>query len=239
MSKSASAGRSPFFAVTAQFIAAFVLLSFVGTYFVPLTVKGTSFSLLRHLHGLAFFTWIALYVIQTRLTLNGKVRLHRELGIAGVAIAGAMLPLGIWMAQIAGMERLARGAVRPFESSFYNLADILIFSVAFSLAVYTASKHIEWHRRLMFVAALNLLGPAISRLTPLVPLPFPFADMAPNVLADGLLLALVIHDRKALGKVHVATLWALAVLVPFHVLEPYIAKSAWWNSLAPGLFAGA
>ncbi len=228
--------KSRFFAASAALMAGLVLLSFLGTYFLPLATRGQDFSLLRHLHGLAFFAWIALYLVQTVLVNNGGLRLHRELGIAGVAIAGAMLPLGIWMAQAAGLERMARGNPQPFETSFYNLADILLFSLTFGGAIYAASRKIEWHRRLMFVAALNLLGPAISRLTPLLPLPFPWADMAPNVLADGLLIALAVHDRRRLGRVHPATLLAALVLIPFHAVEPLIVKSAWWNSLAPTLF---
>lgn len=229
--------RSRFFAASAALIAILVLLSFLGTYFAPMVARGQSFSLLRHLHGLAFFAWIALYVVQTTLAWKGNLRLHRELGMAGIAIAGAMLPLGIWMAQIAGMERMARGNVHPFEFSLYNLFDIGLFSLAFGGAIYAASRQIEWHRRLMFVAALNLLGPAMSRLTPFLPLPFPLADMAPNLLADGLLIALALHDRRQLGRIHPATLLAALVLIPFHMIEPFLAKSAWWNGLGPVLFA--
>ncbi|MEA3264515.1 MAG: hypothetical protein U9R07_13635 [Pseudomonadota bacterium] len=236
MNEQASRRRSSFFANGALVIAGLVLLSFAGTYFVPMATKGESYTLLRHLHGLTFFAWVALYVIQTRLVLTGGIRLHRELGIAGVAIAGAMLPLGIWMAQAAGFERMGRGAPQPFETSFYNLADMTLFSLAFGAAIYAASRHVEWHRRLMFIAALNLLGPAISRLTPLLPLPFPWADMAPSVLADTLLIALAIHDRRQLGRIHPATALAALLLVPFHVIDPFIVKSAWWNGLAPALF---
>jgi len=228
--------QSRFFANSAALIAALVLLSFAGTYFIPMAIHGERYTLLRHLHGLAFFSWIALYVLQTRLVSKGRLRLHRELGIAGVAITGAMLPLGIWMAQAAGMERMARGAAHPFENAFYNLADIMLFSLSFGAAIYAASRQIEWHRRLMFIAALNLLGPAISRLTPLLSLTFPWADMAPSVLADGLLLALAFHDRQSLGKIHPVTALAAVTLIPFHMVEPLIVVSAWWHKIAPGLF---
>ncbi len=86
---------SRFFAVSAILIAGLVVLSFPLTYFIPLVSGSKHFTLLRHLHGLAFFGWIALYVVQTRLVRTGNVRLHRELGMAGVALAGAMLPLGL------------------------------------------------------------------------------------------------------------------------------------------------
>ncbi|HEX4848442.1 MAG TPA: hypothetical protein VFV30_09875, partial [Novosphingobium sp.] len=82
---------SRFFAVSAMLIAVLVVLSFPLTYYIPLLTGTKSFTLLRHLHGLAFFAWIGLYLAQTQLVRHGKVKLHRELGIAGVALAGAMV----------------------------------------------------------------------------------------------------------------------------------------------------
>ena len=69
-----------FFAPSAIVIAALVLLSFPATYFIPLVTGSKQFTLLRHLHGLAFFAWVGLYVVQTQLIRAGNVRLHRELG---------------------------------------------------------------------------------------------------------------------------------------------------------------
>lgn len=230
-----AARGSRFFSASAILIAILVVLSFPLTYFLPLAA-GRHFTLLRHLHGLAFFGWIALYVVQTRLVHRGNVRLHRELGTAGVALAGAMLPLGLWQAITAASERMARGVVLPFEFSLYNLVDISVFAIAFGWATWQATRHIEWHRRLMFVALLNLFGPAFSRIVLLAPLPFPWLDMAPNLLADALLLALAWHDRRALGRIHPVTLGSALLLIPFHAVEPLIARSAAWNAVAPTVF---
>ncbi|MFM5948718.1 MAG: adenylate cyclase [Novosphingobium sp.] len=231
-----AARGSRFFAYGAILIAALVVLSFPITYFIPLATGTKQFTLLRHLHGLAFFAWIALYVVQTRLVRTGNVRLHRELGIVGVALVGAMLPLGLWQAVSAIAERQTKGVALPFEFAIYNLVDISVFALAFGWAVFEASRRIEWHRRLMFIAALNLFGPAFSRVTFLVPLPFPWFDMAPNLVADALLIALALHDRRKLGRIHPVTLGAALVLIPFHGIEPLIARSAWWNAIAPVLF---
>lgn len=234
--RSAAARGSRFFAVSAILIAALVILSFPLTYFVPLATGTRRFTLLRHLHGLAFFSWIILYVVQTQLVRMSKVRLHRELGTLSMALAGAMLPLGLWQAVTSVSERQAAGAARPFEFSLYNLVDILAFSIAFGWAIYEATRRIEWHRRLMFVAALNLFGPAFSRWILKVPIGFPWSDMGPNLVADALLVALALHDRHKIGHVHPVTVWAALLLMPFHAAEPFIARSVWWNAVAPGLF---
>jgi hypothetical protein len=232
----AAVRQSRFFPYSAIIIAVLVLLSFPINYFIPMATGSKSFTLLRHLHGLAFFIWIGLYVYQTQLVRKNNVRLHRQLGIAGVALAGAMLPLGLWQAVTSIGERQAKGFATPFEFAIYNLADILVFSFAFGWAIFEATRRIEWHRRLMFVAALNLFGPAFSRITIMLPIPYPWFDMAPSLIADSLLFALAVHDRRHLGRIHPVTLWAALILIPFHAVEPLIASSASWNAIAPKLF---
>ena len=231
-----AARGSRFFSVSAILIAALVILSFPLTYYVPLVTGSKRFTLLRHLHGLTFFCWIILYVVQTQLVRAGRVRLHRELGIASVALGGAMLPLGLWQAVTSAGERQAAGSALPFEFSLYNLVDILVFSTAFGWAIFEATRRLEWHRRLMFVAALNLFGPAFSRWILRAPIAFPWSDMAPNLVADALLVALIWHDRRKMGGIHPVTISAALTLMPFHAVEPLIARGAWWNATAPSLF---
>jgi hypothetical protein len=234
--KGSAARGSRFFAVGALVIGALIVLSFPLTYFIPIVTGSKHFPLLKHLHGLAFFSWVALYVVQTQLVRRGRVRLHRELGMAGVWLAGTMLPLGLWQTVAAAAARQAAGAARPFEFSLYNLVDILVFSLSFGWAVFEATRRAEWHRRLAFVALLNLFGPAFSRWILLVPIPFPWLDMTPNLLADALLLVLAWHDRRKLGRIHPVTLGAILILVPIHCVEPLIARSGLWTAMAPGLF---
>ena len=227
---------SRFFRVSAILVATLVVLSFPLTYFIPLTTGSKHFPLLYHVHGLAFFAWAGLYVVQTQLVRIGRIRLHRELGIAGVALAGSMLTLGLWVAVTAAARRLAADVALPFEFSLYNLVDILVFGIAFGWGIYEASRRIEWHRRLMFVALLNLFGPAFSRWTLKLPIPFPWLDMFPNLAADVLLIALALNDWHRLGHVHRATLGAMLILIPIHLVEPLVARGAVWSAIAPRLF---
>ena len=161
---------------------------------MPVIVRGAvvppDLSLIHIFHGLAFFAWVGVYVLQTRLVRTGNIRLHREIGTAAIALAGAMLVLGLWIAVNAAARRQAAGMALPFEFSLYNVVDITVFSIVFGWAIYEATRRIEWHRRLMFVAMLNLFGPAFSRWTLKLPLPFPWVDMSANLAADAVLLTL-------------------------------------------------
>jgi len=227
--------RSPFFARTALLIAILALSSFPFTYLKPLVSGSRHFAALHHVHGAAFLAWLSLYVWQTRMIADGKVARHREIGLVTLMVSGAMLPLGWWMAIYAVRARIAHGHALPFETSLYNVVDISLFALSIVAAVLTVTRRVEWHRRFMFAAALNLLGPAISRWFLPLPEVFPVSDLAPNVLADLFLIVLALHDRRVLGRVHPATILVGVFMIPLHLIEPMIARSDWWNLLAPAL----
>lgn len=228
-------GRGRFFLAAAGIFAALIVLSFPQTYWIPLATGAKEFRLLRHLHGLAYFAFTALFLWQAWLIATRKVGRHREWGITGAALAGAMFVLGIWLAIVAVEDRMAQDFALPFEFALYNVVDITLICGLVGWSIYEAAHRVEWHRRLVFAAMLILLGAAWSRWVFQLPLDFPWRDMASNLLADLGLVALALHDRKTIGRTHPATVTAALVLVPLHVVEPLIARSAWWNAFAPQL----
>jgi hypothetical protein len=236
-SRTAPARRRPqFFARTGWIMLALVVASFPLTYYGPLLTGTTHFRALRHVHGVSLFGWMILYAWQAQLVARGQTARHREIGLFGLLLVGTIAVLGPWMAFAAGAERAAAGSVRPWEFTLYNLVDIANFA-GFSLAaIATVTRRIAWHRRFMYTAAVNLVGPAFSRWTLKLPAEWPLLDMGPNLFADLFLLALAMHDRKTAGRVHRATSIAIALTVPIHVVSPWIARSDAWNILAPWLF---
>lgn len=227
--------RSRFFARTAWLFLALVLLSFPLTYYGPMLRGTKQFSTLRHIHGLFFFAWMGLYVWQAQLVVGRKVARHREVGLFGLMLAGSLVIMGVWMAIVAAHDRAAAGRALPYEFTVYNLTDIACFTGFLLAAIATATKRYEWHRRFMFIATLNLVAPAFSRIVLLAPLEWPWLDMAPSLGFDLFLLLLAWHDRRTLGRVHPATRIAIALMVPLHIAGPFIARSDWWNALAPRL----
>jgi len=231
----ARASRGRFYANSALIMLACVLLSFPLTYYGPLLTGSRGFPIFYHIHGAAFFAWIGLYAWQTHLVATGRTGRHRELGLAGIALSALMVPLAIIIAIAAIRRRMAQGDAHPFDVTFYNIVDITTFSLMMIASIAAVTRHSDWHRRFTFAAALCLVGPAISRWVLRLPEVFPLTDMAPNILADLLLIALALHDRREAGRIHPATLWAFAALVPIHVASPWIAGSGWWRGVAPGI----
>lgn len=233
--------RSRFFSRSALLMLAMVLVSFPLSYFAPAVTGSRHFSLVYQLHGLAFFGWMGLYAWQTHLIASGQTARHREFGLAGIALTSLMLPLGILLAIAAIGRRMAAGEANPFDSTLYNVLDITTFSLMMIASIASVTRRLDWHRRFTFGAAVCLVGPAISRwifgpwFIAVPPLP-PFTDMAPNLIADLFLVALLLHDRRTLKRVHPATLIILLVLVPLHVVTPMMSTTAAWREMAPAIF---
>jgi hypothetical protein len=139
-----------------------VLFGFAHTYFLAGMVMAPLPSLLVHIHGAAFTSWILLFVIQTVLISVHKVRVHRTLGWFGAALAPTMMVLGIW----ATCAAVRRGVVPPGFTlpSFFvlNNLEVILFAAYVGWAIAVRYNR-PIHKRLMLLATLGLMGPAISR----------------------------------------------------------------------------
>lgn len=231
------ADHNGFYALAAILMAVLVLLSFPLTYYLPVITGSRDFQLLHHVHGIACFAWIGLFAWQARLVARGQLARHRELGLAGFALTGALIMSGYWMAQRAGEIRIAQGMEYPWEVSFYNVLDISLFSILMIGSILLVTRHREWHRRLTYVAALCLVAPALTRWTLKLPLDNPFVldVLAYYLVAIPFLAALALNDRRTLGFIHPATLCSIALLLPLQLSSAWIARSEWWQRTAPWL----
>ena len=72
----------------------------------------------------------------------------------------------------------------------------------------------------------------LKEYTTMPPLPL---DVFVYLVMDPFLVALALYDRKTLGRVHPATITCIAILLPIQISSAWIARSAWWNTIAPWL----
>jgi hypothetical protein len=222
-------GRS-FFARTAILMLVCVLVSFPLTYYWPVASgKGGTFAPFVHIHGAVFFSWMFLYVWQTRLIAIARSAVHREIGLAGIALSTLLVVLGVGAAIHAAKDRMQRGEPMPFAISFFNLMDMGLFTAFMTASIASVTRHREWHRRFAYSAALCLLAPAMSRWT------IPYLSMPPYVPDYAFLLALAVHDWRTSGRIHPATLVSAAIIVPIRLASPWFAFSDAWSVVAPAI----
>lgn len=186
-----------------------------------------------HIHAAAMTGWLVLLVVQNWLALRGRFDWHRRLGWIAVVLLVAIVGLGIQT----GVEAVAMHRVPPFWTNAHILALALVQVTGFCALVAAGIAlrgRVQWHRRLMLGATIFIFKAALDRLLP-VPL---IVDVLPLVEAGiqlALLCPLALHDRRALGAVHPATLltatcviaghlaiWGLATWPPFIALADSI-----------------
>jgi len=167
-------------------------------------------------HGAIFTLWIILLVVQPMLIVADHRRLHRVFGWSGVVLIAAVLVSGV----AAGLESAIRptiGGRPPKGPQFLGviLFGPLMFAVLAGFAVAYRRKA-EYHKRLMYLATINLLQAAIVRLP--LSLPGDFGPSKTFLYACLLVVPLLAWDLAARRRIHAATLWgglAVVAAVPF------------------------
>lgn len=190
-----------------------------------------------HVHAIAMTAWLGLFVVQNALAGRGDMALHRTLGWASVGLVGFI----VFMAMYTGRAALMLGMVPPFFTAPFFLALTHVEPVAFA-ALFTVAvalrRQTQWHRRLMLAATVVLMEPALGRLIPVPLTGVPVATVLQILAQLGVLALVARHDRAMTGKVHPATLTAMAAILLVHGTVGALAEFPPFVALAQGM-AGA
>jgi FtsH-binding integral membrane protein len=186
-----------------------VFVGFARSYYFRSAFGGPPLPPLVHLHGVLFTAWILLFVTQTSLVAASRVDLHRRLGVFGIVLAVVMVIVGYAVATESVRRGSTPGTLPPLAFLALPLGAVLAFAILVALGVYNRRRS-ETHKRLMLLATIALLAPAIARMQ-LGSAPFgPAVPMVGTVL---FVAACVVYDRAAHGRVHPAFAWGGALLM--------------------------
>jgi hypothetical protein len=215
--KGAKAGFRPSFHLTMVLLmAAFVFGGFGMTYLGPMAV-GTRLpdSPIVHLHGIVFFGWMLLLIVQAVLVNVKNVRLHRSLGTFGIAVGTLVVTMGLFIALAGASITDLRGAgAGVFYLSFVAPPS---FAILFAMAIRAV--------RMPGINRVYMNGLGITR----VPFYETYATM------DLFLAAILWHERKVTGGISRTTWIAAAIVfVPQLLLYP-VSSTEWWREVVFGL----
>jgi len=219
-----------FFAGMALAIAAAVLLGFAHTYFLAGMIHARLPSPLVHVHAAVFLSWIIFLAVQIWLVSSGRVGWHRRLGMFGAALAFAMVVLGL----LTATQSFARGFSPPGSeitpATFYAIPvlQVLTFCVLFAAGFI---KRVDGaaHKRLMLIATLAILGPAINRW------PFPIVHKIPpltSLIVALFVSFLVVFDLRTRHRIHRATATGGLFLVISQFSMFPIGQTHLWHGFA-------
>lgn len=221
--------RTAFYSTMAIAMSIIVVLGFGPTfYFRAYTAPALHLpplaSALVWVHGFVFTSWMLVLLLQTTLVRIGKVQWHKKVGIAG-AILGALMVLLGTVAQVAQTQRLVAakfiplGVVNENLVTFGALTAMVVFGSLIGAAVRFRARP-ETHKRLMLLATVVLLGAAAGRIGGIagfvMPGVGPFVPAISTGLVDVFIVALAVHDLRATGRLHRATIWGA---IPIFLLQ--------------------
>ncbi len=227
---------------------AFILIAFGGfapTYWLQLAPPTFIGSPLLHLHALLFSAWPLFLLLQTTFAARGRIQSHRSWGLLGISLATAMVLVGFAAADEVLAKRLAAGygdRARAFH--IVSTSMITLFG-AFVVAAIVYVKRPEVHKRLMLLATVAMLPPAIARLffainvgigpglrPGLGPPRTVESVLITGLVADALILAGVMYDLRTRGRVHPAYVVGGVIIVALQVLRLPISTTQTWYAVA-------
>lgn len=211
---------------------AFVITVFVGfsrTYFLKSYFGTRELSLLVHVHGVVFTTWVLFFLAQTTLVAAGRTYLHRRMGIAGAVLAGLVLIVGTTVAIVrvkGGMSPIP--GVPPLSFLAIPLFDMLVFGILVGTAIYFR-RRVEIHKRLMTLAMISIMAAPIARLhLPLLP-PGPPTFFG---LTDLFIVVMLVYDLSTRRRIHPATIWGGLLVVISQPLRLMVSGTPAWLAFA-------
>lgn len=154
--------RPSFFFVAHVALLVIVLVGFSPSFYLRAAIHHTTqLPALLHVHGAGLTVWFSLTVLQGWLIRTQRLRLHRQLGYIAAGYAAVVIVLGTLanLMLISQLDSPADGENIVVWVNFFTLA---LFAAFVSLAV-VFRKVPDAHKRLMLLASISIVGPALAR----------------------------------------------------------------------------
>ena len=218
-----------FHLAAAMVAAAITVVGFGPTFFArPATLP--ALPSLVVMHGVVFTGWLVAYALQAALITARRRDLHRTLGYWFMVLGAAMVVLGLVTA-VAAARRGAGGAFDDDPRVFMVIPffDFVLFA-GFLGAGYLWRRSPETHKRLMLLATIDLIGPAMARIAMHSSRPL-FSEHFPLWAFGGMMLFIAmasVYDLATRRRVHPAYLCGAVTLTASGPFRFWIAGTATW-----------
>jgi uncharacterized membrane protein YozB (DUF420 family) len=209
------------FVAYAILLLSLTIVGFAPTFFFRPFLDREPLALATVVHGVILTGWFAIFLAQGLLIGRRNIRWHRNLGIIGAVVAAVAAIAFVWLA----IDLFYR---RPPDVEAALIERARLARIARELTVFAAfpalvafgfvwRRNREAHKRLMLLATLALIGPALSRLVTWPGEYWPALAGIPRVPATLAVLAvvygaIVLHDAQATRRLHPALGWGTPLL---------------------------
>jgi hypothetical protein len=181
-----------------------------------------------------FVSWMMLLVTQSALVGAGNVKLHKSLGLWGIAQGTLTILMGLMMQLVASARGYFAGRPPGTDGIYLGLLAFFGFAIMFTLAIRNRQRP-EVHRRMILFAMLPVLPPGVNRFwsealalppIPVVPLYATLWTMA---------AAILLHEWRRTGRISRYSLFGTGWIVVEGVMHKLVVGSAAFDRFAGAL----
>jgi len=193
-------------------------------------------TLLVAVHGILFFLWLLLFLMQTTLIAVQRADLHRRIGIIAVVLLMVLVPTSYMVT----VQMVRRGfdlsgdqmtKADPLFGSIFNFFAVIEFPLLVGAALaYRRRKEI--HKRLMLFANISLMGPPITHFLGHFGLLTAFTVLAGLAM---FFLSAVAGDYLSARRVHPLTVTLAILLFLVQPIQALVGSTAAWHHFAAWL----
>jgi len=208
-----------------------VFAGFARTYYLKGVFGAPAIPELVHVHGIVMTSWFLLFLVQVGLVATRRTNIHRKVGVGGTVLAALMVTVSVATAISAARRGVSPGPP-PLVFLVIPLGDLLVFSILVAAGI-SLRKKLATHKRLMLMASMGILTPAIAR----IPLEF-IATGGPLVffgLTDLVILAVVAIDTVRNRRLHPAFAWGALLVIASQPLRLLLGGTDVWMRFATWL----
>jgi hypothetical protein len=224
--------RDRFQPLAVALLAAAVVVGFARTYYLRPWFELPPLTRTAHIHGLMWTAWLLLHYVQARLVAAHRADLHRKLGLFTAALGVALVITSGRFAIDAVLAGRAPPGRVPLEFLSVSLGTTFMFALFFGAALVLRQRR-EWHKRLMLLASIVVLLPAIGRLDSLMFRTFGTPVLVLPILVSMAFVAwLWINDRRTRGAVHPVSLVGGTLLVAAIPFRWWLGTTEAWMPFA-------
>jgi len=203
------------------------------------------FPIVLHMHAVLMGSFLSVLLAQTWLMATGRRALHMQLGVFGMALAAALVVVGLVLAPTmyyqtwsalqsappAGREKLQELLSIKDNILLAQMRIGLLFSLFLAIGLRARGRDAGFHKRMMILGTAVVFPAAIDRMDWLP------TTLPGNLVATDLYVLLAVAPMFAWDvirnrRVHEAYWVWLAIYVPASVIVNMLWDTPWWHATA-------
>ena len=198
-----------------------------------------------HVHAVLMGSFLLLLLGQTWLMATGRKAMHMQLGVAGVAVAAALVLAGAVLAPtmyyqnwnaLQSAPAAAREQLQQILSIEENILLLqlrigILFPLFLAVAIAARSSDPGMHKRMVILATVIPIEAAIARMTWL-PTTMPGSPLSMELFGLLIVAPMFVWDVIRNRSVHRAYVWWLSAYLVTVVATELLWNTPWWHATA-------